>query len=87
MVSHETKMILAVSLVVIIATFFMGLIMMFLSNHSATYTCEKYDSYGFVTEIDKSKFYEHICYIIMEDGIRIKSYDFELTSYVQPKRR
>lgn len=57
----------------------LGLIIFFISNNNIDQDleCERMKEYGYNSYIEKEKFVK-TCWIVMEDGISIRSYDYSI---------
>jgi len=67
-------------IICIFVLLFIGLVAagMGTSYFGAKASCEKYDSYNYVVQFEKIGFLSWGCYILMEDGTRIRDYDFKI---------
>lgn len=66
----------------------MCLVLGFAQYVNGTSDCSRLSDYGYVTEFnayEKGRF--GVCYVIMEDGTKVHSFDFDVSDYKKPKTR
>ncbi len=77
-------------LVLLILLFCVAIVAIFLStiiisnNIGQEYECEKMNDYGYTTELETYRLID-TCYIIMEDGAKIRSNDYVISDDRDPK--
>ncbi len=87
--NRDTRDFICLIFLIVFIVCFFGVGMSYMSFTSARTKCERLDSYGYETEM--SSFGDYFttepqgCFIVMQDGTRVASYDFNIADFKQPR--
>jgi hypothetical protein len=69
----------------IILIIFFGFVSININDGIESFNCEKYENYGYLVELEDNGFFKYDnCYIIMQDGTKVLSDDFNIADYKKP---